>query len=123
MKRFAPERAAELPARLRSDRATEPVAQVAAARHDPSEAMRLAAHIYATERREWTAARLACALLGDHGTTTDLREAAIFYTKEALVGRYWYQVLEAIAVLEPEAVEALYTALVDLGAIRNSTWV
>ena len=50
------------------------------------------------------AARLTCALLGECGATADLREAAIFYAKEALSGKYWHQALEAVAALEPEAI-------------------
>jgi transcriptional regulator with XRE-family HTH domain len=122
VKRFAPERVTELRPDVRSDRKINPAAPVAAARHDPSEAVRLAARIYATERKEYTAARLACALVGERGASADLREAAIFYAKEALASEYWHQALEAVAALEPGAIEMLYAALVDWGVIRNSTW-
>jgi hypothetical protein len=122
VKRFAPERMADLRPDVQGDQTLNPAAPVAAARHDPSEAVRLAAHIYATERKEYTAARLACALVGERGASADLREAAIFYTKEALASEHWHQALDAVAALEPEAIEKLYAALVDWGVIRNSTW-
>jgi hypothetical protein len=36
-----------------------------------------------------------------------------------LSGKYWHQTLEAVAALEPEAIEELYAVLVDWGVPKD----